>query len=157
MLDLDYKEDSTAEVDLNVVMTSGGRLVEVQGTAEGQPFDRAQLDRLLELGAHGHAAHRGRAAAGGRRAPMSRLRAVLATGNAGKAAELSRLLGADVEAQADRGRRGRRTPTPATRCSRRAPRSRSRGGRIGLGDDSGIEVAALGRRAGPALGALDGP
>ncbi|HEY3614669.1 MAG TPA: ribonuclease PH, partial [Gaiellales bacterium] len=53
VLDLDYKEDSTAEVDLNVVMTSGGRLVEVQGTAEGQPFDRAQLDRLLELGAHG--------------------------------------------------------------------------------------------------------
>ena len=53
VLDLDYHEDSTAEVDLNVVMTSGGRLVEVQGTAEGQPFDRVQLDRLLELGAHG--------------------------------------------------------------------------------------------------------
>jgi ribonuclease PH len=53
VLDLDYKEDSTAEVDLNVVMTSGGRLVEVQGTAEGQPFDRVQLDRLLELGASG--------------------------------------------------------------------------------------------------------
>ena len=53
VLDLDYKEDSSAEVDLNVVMTSGGRLVEVQGTAEGQPFDRAQLDRLLELGAAG--------------------------------------------------------------------------------------------------------
>jgi ribonuclease PH len=53
VLDLDYREDSTAEVDLNVVMTGGGRLVEVQGTAEGQPFDRAQLDRLLELGAGG--------------------------------------------------------------------------------------------------------
>ena len=53
VLDLDYREDSSAEVDLNVVMTSGGRLVEVQGTAEGQPFDRAQLDRLLELGAAG--------------------------------------------------------------------------------------------------------
>jgi ribonuclease PH len=53
VLDLDYKEDSSAEVDLNVVMTSGGRLVEVQGTAEGQPFDRVQLDRLLELGASG--------------------------------------------------------------------------------------------------------
>ena len=50
VLDLDYSEDSSAEVDLNVVMTSGGRLVELQGTAEGQPFDRAQLDRLLELG-----------------------------------------------------------------------------------------------------------
>ena len=55
VLDLDYKEDSSAEVDLNVVMTNGGRLVEVQGTAEGQPFDRAQLDRLLELGALGMA------------------------------------------------------------------------------------------------------
>ena len=53
MLDLDYTEDSSAEVDLNVVMTSGGRLVELQGTAEGRPFDRAQLDRLLELGAAG--------------------------------------------------------------------------------------------------------
>src|SRR4051794_41292497 len=53
LLDLDYEEDSSAEVDLNVVMTSGGRLVELQGTAEGQPFDRAQLDRLLELGAGG--------------------------------------------------------------------------------------------------------
>ena len=53
LLDLDYAEDSSAEVDLNVVMTSGGRLVEVQGTAEGQPFDRVQLDRLLELGASG--------------------------------------------------------------------------------------------------------
>ena len=53
MLDLDYDEDSSAEVDLNVVMTSGGRLIEVQGTAEGQPFVAPQLDRLLELGAAG--------------------------------------------------------------------------------------------------------
>jgi ribonuclease PH len=53
VLDLDYVEDSSAEVDLNLVMTSGGRLVELQGTAEGHPFDRAQLDRLLELGAAG--------------------------------------------------------------------------------------------------------
>ena len=53
LLDLDYEEDSGAEVDLNVVMTGQGRLVEVQGTAEGQPFDRVQLDRLLELGAGG--------------------------------------------------------------------------------------------------------
>jgi len=53
VLDLDYQEDSTAEVDMNVVMASGGRLVEVQGTAEGRPFDRASLDALLELGAAG--------------------------------------------------------------------------------------------------------
>jgi ribonuclease PH len=49
LLDLDYTEDQTAEVDLNVVATSGGRLVEIQGTAEGQPFTRHQLDRMLDL------------------------------------------------------------------------------------------------------------
>jgi ribonuclease PH len=48
-LDLPYEEDSRAEVDMNVVATADGRLVEVQGTAEGQPFDRAALDRLLDL------------------------------------------------------------------------------------------------------------
>jgi ribonuclease PH len=53
LLDLDYEEDSTAEVDLNVVMTGDGRLVEVQATAERVPFVRAGLDRLLELGAFG--------------------------------------------------------------------------------------------------------
>jgi ribonuclease PH len=55
VLDLDYAEDSTAEVDMNIVMVAGGRLVEVQGTAEGQPFDRAALDALLELAAGGMA------------------------------------------------------------------------------------------------------
>jgi ribonuclease PH len=49
LLDLDYSEDSTADVDLNVVMTGDGRLVEVQATAERDPFTRAQLDDLLEL------------------------------------------------------------------------------------------------------------
>jgi ribonuclease PH len=49
MLDLDYAEDSTAEVDLNVVMTSSGRFVEVQGTAEGPPFSRSELDEMLGL------------------------------------------------------------------------------------------------------------
>jgi len=49
LLDLDYSEDSHAEVDFNVVGTSGGAYVELQGTAEGKPFDRAQMDRLLEL------------------------------------------------------------------------------------------------------------
>ena len=49
MLDLPYVEDVRAEVDMNVVMTSGGRFIEVQGTAEGQPFSRDGLDRLLDL------------------------------------------------------------------------------------------------------------
>jgi ribonuclease PH len=47
-LDLDYDEDSTAEVDMNVVATGDGALVEVQGTAEGKPFPRAELDRMLD-------------------------------------------------------------------------------------------------------------
>jgi len=49
MLDLAYDEDSKAEVDMNVVKTGGGLFIEVQGTAEGQPFDRAALDTLLDL------------------------------------------------------------------------------------------------------------
>jgi ribonuclease PH len=53
LLDLDYEEDSGAEVDLNVVMTGGGRLVEVQATAERAPFDRDGLDALLDLGETG--------------------------------------------------------------------------------------------------------
>ncbi len=53
LLDLDYPEDSTADVDLNVVMTGDGRLVEVQATAERVPFDRSQLDSLLDLAAAG--------------------------------------------------------------------------------------------------------
>lgn len=48
-LDLTYEEDARAEVDMNVVMTGDGRLVEIQGTAERKPFDRAQLERLLEM------------------------------------------------------------------------------------------------------------
>jgi ribonuclease PH len=53
LLDLDYVEDSSADVDLNLVMTGSGDLVEVQATAEGAPFSRDQLDELLELGSHG--------------------------------------------------------------------------------------------------------
>ncbi len=53
MLDLAYVEDAGAETDMNVVMTSSGRFVEVQGTAEGAPFSRAELDELLSLAEHG--------------------------------------------------------------------------------------------------------
>jgi len=52
-LDLDYEEDSSAAVDMNLVMTSSGRFVEVQGTAEKQPFTAEQLQTLLGLGAKG--------------------------------------------------------------------------------------------------------
>jgi len=51
VLDLPYEEDRRAEVDLNVVMTGAGRMVEVQGTAEGKPFSPAQLRRLLDVAA----------------------------------------------------------------------------------------------------------
>ncbi len=53
VLDLAYEEDAAAEVDMNLVMTESGRFVEVQGTAEGEPFDRGALDTLLDLGTHG--------------------------------------------------------------------------------------------------------
>jgi ribonuclease PH len=53
VLDLSYAEDANAEVDCNVVMTGSGRLVEVQGTAEGEPFTRSDLDALLDLAAAG--------------------------------------------------------------------------------------------------------
>ena len=53
VLDLDYPEDVTADTDMNVVMTGSGAFVEVQGTAEGEPFDRALLDALLDLAARG--------------------------------------------------------------------------------------------------------
>src|SRR5881275_2484402 len=53
VLDLKYDEDSRAEVDMNVICTGDGRFIEVQGTAEGAPFTREQMDNLLELGRRG--------------------------------------------------------------------------------------------------------
>ena len=53
VLDLDYEMDQGADVDLNVVMTADGRFVEVQGTAEGEPFNRAALNAMLLLAEHG--------------------------------------------------------------------------------------------------------
>ena len=53
LLDLDYAEDSACDTDMNVVMTAGGGIIEVQGTAEGAPFSRAELDTLLELAGAG--------------------------------------------------------------------------------------------------------
>jgi ribonuclease PH len=52
-LDLDYREDSSAQVDMNVVATASGRLVEVQGTAERHPFTRGEMDELLDLALRG--------------------------------------------------------------------------------------------------------
>ena len=78
---------------------------------------------------------------------MNRLRAVLATGNAGKAAELSRLLGADVEARAISVDEDAETYAGNALRKARAARAAA-DGQIGLGDDSGLEVAALGGEPG---------
>jgi ribonuclease PH len=51
IVDLNYAEDSKAETDMNLVMTGDGKFIEVQGSAEGAPFDRGELDTMLELGA----------------------------------------------------------------------------------------------------------
>ncbi|MCS6763373.1 MAG: ribonuclease PH [Candidatus Protistobacter heckmanni] len=53
LLDLDYHEDSNCDTDLNLVMTGSGGIVEIQGTAEGAPFSRKELDAMLELGSAG--------------------------------------------------------------------------------------------------------
>jgi ribonuclease PH len=53
LLDLDYSEDHRAEVDMNVVMTEGGRFLEVQGTGEARPFEQSELDALLVLAKDG--------------------------------------------------------------------------------------------------------
>jgi ribonuclease PH len=53
ILDLDYREDSSAETDMNVVMNEAGSFIEIQGTAEGHAFRRDELDQLLELATHG--------------------------------------------------------------------------------------------------------
>jgi ribonuclease PH len=53
VLDLDYAEDSACDTDMNVVMTGSGGFVEVQGTAEGAPFNRGEMDALLDLAQSG--------------------------------------------------------------------------------------------------------
>ncbi len=53
ILDVDYEEDSNSQVDMNFVMTESGKIVEIQGTAEGEPFDESQFYELLELGKQG--------------------------------------------------------------------------------------------------------
>ena len=53
LLDLDYEEDSSAEVDMNIVMTSTGRFIEVQGTAEAEPFSRSQMDGMIDVASAG--------------------------------------------------------------------------------------------------------
>ena len=169
VLDLPYVEDSRAEVDMNVVMTEGGRFVEVQGTAEGLAFTRGELDSMLALAEAGHRRDRRPAArARGRRRPSAALRLLLATGNAHKVAEIAAILGPgfDVEAvdpgveETGRHVRGQRAAEGAGRArrhrrARRRRRLRHRGrrprrrpgrplGRAGRqGDEVGMLLRAL--------------
>ena len=53
LLDLDYDEDSSAETDLNVVMTESGGIIEIQGTAEKNPFTKSELDAMIESASNG--------------------------------------------------------------------------------------------------------
>ena len=132
LLDLDYPEDSTAEVDANVVMTGDGGLVEVQATAERTPLSRAHLDELLALAADGIEHLRG-AAGRGRCAAALMARLLLATRNAHKVREFARLSAAASRStrcpttSRCRPRTARRSPR--TRSARRAPRPRDRAGR----------------------------
>ena len=155
LLDLDYAEDSTAEVDANVVMTGDGGLVEVQATAERTPLSRAHLDDLLALAEQRH--RRSCARCAGRAAVGAAMRLVLATRNAHKVREFARPARRRSRSRrcpttsSCRPRRGRRSPR--TRWSRRAP-PRPRPAAPAIADDSGIESAALGGAPGRALGAL---
>ena len=163
LLDLDYSEDSTAEVDANVVMTGDGGLVEVQATAERTPLSRAHLDELLALAAAGieqlradpGARDRRRAPPAGaaqRRPPALEpcgccwRRTTSTSGASSRACSAPRRRGlasstCSPTTWSCRRRTARRSPR--TRSARRAP-LRAATGRVSIADDSGIAAAALG-------------
>ena len=85
LLDLNYEEDSRADVDMNIVMTGGGKFIEVQGTAEHAPFDESQMSQLIALAQAGHR-RVGRVTEEG----DWRVKLWCATGNAGKLREFRR-------------------------------------------------------------------
>jgi hypothetical protein len=152
MLDLCYEEDSRAAVDMNVIMTGGGKYIEVQGTAEGQPYDRARLNRLLDVAQFGIDALLAKAARSRRRPRVSNV-LVLATRNPHKVDEMRALLAVC------RSNSSASTPFPARPsrkkrehvCGKRAHQGRVGGratGHLALADDSGICIDALGGRPG---------
>ena len=152
----DYAEDPRAEVDMNVVMTGDGRLVEVQGTAERTPFDRAQLDRLLELGRgrHRRIAPRAAQAVAPRREP--------ACGSCSPRRTPTRppssrgCSAADVEPLADASVGGDRRDVRGQRAAQGRAAARGAGGAAsGWPTTPGSRWRAR-RRAGRALGALAG-
>ena len=146
LLDLDYSEDSTAEVDANVVMTGDGGLVEVQATAERTPLSRAHLDELLALAADGIEQLRAIQAAGDRATALSRarvragrpLKLLLATHNEHKRREFARLLGGRRPG-CDRARGAARRGRAAARGRRDVRRERARQGARGGAGDGRVE------------------
>ena len=156
ILDLDYPEDSHAEVDFNVVATSAGTYVEVQGTAEGKPFSRTQLDELLALADSGIAQlfevqRRGprRRSRGGGPAPVT-VRLLLATRSEHKLQELQTLLHLpwlELVTLDEAGVAGEAVEDAATFRGNAIIKARFYCGLSGmptLADDSGVEVDALG-------------
>jgi ribonuclease PH len=125
LLDLDYSEDSNADTDMNVVMTGDGRLIEVQATAEKDPFTRARLDELLALAEAGIA-------------EIANLQAV----------ELERLMPGWTIVPLDRDDYPPETGATYADNARGKARFGARGDAWSLGEDSGVEVDALGGRPG---------
>ena len=160
LLDLDYSEDSTAEVDANVVMTGDGGLVEVQATAERTPLSRAHLDELLALAGGGHRAAAGRPGAGDRdgrgvrrgERDHGQLKLLLATHNEHKRREFARLLPEPVGGEpwelemlpASAILPPEEGETFAENALAKARAAAAATGRASIADDSGIAAAALG-------------
>ncbi|MGE5560733.1 MAG: ribonuclease PH [Chloroflexota bacterium] len=155
-LDLCYEEDSRAEVDMNVVMTGDGRFVEVQGTAEGEPFSRDAMDQLLGLAADGirQLIAAQRAALGeyaddvGHPQPPP-ARVVFATRNRGKVKELADLIAdtgiellslADLPGAPEVVEDG---DTFEANAAKKAVEIAVWSGLVAVADDSGLEVDAL--------------
>ena len=156
VLDLDYPEDSHAAVDMNMVMSGDGRIVELQGTGEERPFSREELNRLMELGEAGirRLMEAQRAALGASAAIIGRKpRLMLATGNAHKATELKAMLGDrfDVMSMKDAGIDSEPEENGATFEENALIKARALmeiAHCACLADDSGLEVDALDGRPG---------
>ena len=156
MLDLDYAEDSTADADANFVLTAAGGIVEVQATAEGDPFSEAQLIAMLGLARSGTEQTvrpaAGRPRRGGLRGAMARrlaaARLIVASHNAGKAREIAALLrplgieavGAAALGLAEPEETG---DTFGANAALKARAAAAASGEPALADDSGLVVPAL--------------
>jgi XTP/dITP diphosphohydrolase len=160
LLDLEYTEDSRAEVDMNLAMAltpdGHGKFVEVQGGAEGAPFDRAQLDALLKLGEAGIrqlAAEQLEALGEARVVIGKKPKLLIATGNFGKLKEMRILLGDrfDVSSMKELGFDCDVEETGETfeqNALIKAEALMRRSGCAAIADDSGLEVDALNGRPG---------